>query len=137
MKVKVWKCESESVKVWKCESKSVKVKVWKWKCEILKVKVWKWPKWPTENVVFDKLIKSNIDCIQPQKPEKYEFYSVLVCFFRCNSISLHLPQSVSGSVIHSFSLEIYTNQKVRKSVTNKITLFLLICCFSKISATNQ
>ena len=42
MKVKVWKCESESVKVkvwkWKCESESVKVKVWK--CE--SVKVWKW-----------------------------------------------------------------------------------------------
>ena len=44
MKVKMWKCESESVKVkiWKCENKSVKLKVWKWKCESESVKVWNW-----------------------------------------------------------------------------------------------
>ena len=42
VKVKIWKCEHETVKVWKLKSESVKGKLWKCERESIKVNVWKW-----------------------------------------------------------------------------------------------
>ena len=73
---------------------------------------------PTENVVFDKLIKSNIDCIQPQKPQKYEFYSVLVCFLDAIASPSTYP---SQSVGQSFIVSVWRYTPIKRSENQSLT----------------